>query len=327
MIKNNYTIFFRKFLFILMAAAMLTASGIGVRAFAEDKEMAKPEDEGDGYLPTTFKNLSRLYWGLGRFAPDDIDAVNRYLLINECELYQQYYYNDFEWSKILETTRDFLKQNSNKFPVRYEIMVPIFLGRYDMGKEEFELHDKSKVLGVRKIDVVVNGMRKVCDAGGNIPGYPRDIIVILSHPLFLSKIHVGRELAQLYLEETSRAFSALPANLQMMGYERTAYLRLKVRLQQYKDTVTVNARDVRAVIFGQVEGVEVYADDSKEKLLYREDKLKKRLRRARRYTDPSEEGDEGQGEDDEGGKEDGGGSASPLFPSGDAAPGGRSGKF
>lgn len=310
----------------MMAAAILAASGIGERAFAEDEEMVKPEAESDGYIPTTFKNLSRLYWGIGKFAPDDIDAVNRYLLINECELYQQYYYNDFEWPKILESTRDFLKKNSNKFPTRYEIMVPIFLGRYDMEKEEFELLDQSKVIGTRKIDVIVNGMARVCDVTTDIPGYPRDIIVILSHPLFLSKIHVGRELAQLYLEETSRTFATLASQLRMLEYERVAYLRLKVRLMQYKDTMTVNSRDVRAVIFGQLEGLEVYADADKEKLLYREDKLKKRLRRARRYKDPSAEED-GQQEDGENGEEEGGGEGEQSLPSGRAAPGDSSGKF
>ncbi|MBI4031557.1 MAG: DUF4852 domain-containing protein [Proteobacteria bacterium] len=324
-------IFFRGFPFILAAALMLAAVGAAPRAFAQETEMERPEAKSDGYLPTTFQNLSRLYWGIGKFAPDDIDAVNRYLLINECEMYQQYYYNDFEWSKILETTRSFLKENSNKFPTRYEVMVPIFLGRYDMDKEEFDLLDKSKVLGTRKIDVIVNGMKKICGVSDNIPGYPRDIIVILSQPLSLTRIPVGRELAQLYLEETSRTFSNLPPHLQMIGYERTAYLRLKVRLMQYKDTTLVNSRDVRAVIFGQLEGIEVYADGNKEKLLYKEDRLKKRLRRVRRYTDPSA-GAGAQDQQAEDGNEQGG-SGPPdegvfeSFPSGRVAPGGTSGKF
>ena len=86
----------------------------------------------------------------------------------------------------------------------------------------------------------------------------------------------------MYLDEARRKFEYLPAKLQMSEYERRAYMRLKIRITKYKETTRGIAGDLRAVVFGKIEGVEVYADTKKMKPMYISEIKDKRLRRFRR---------------------------------------------
>ncbi len=246
-----------------------------------------PTADDDGYVTPTLENLSRLYWSIGKLDIDNDEHINNYLVINECELYLRYFHNDFEWKKIQDATRDHILKTMGKFYTTVEILSPIYLERYNSEKEYFELTEDSKIVGTRRLDFAQNirAHKELCTVTGNIDGYPDNMIIILSRPFVLEKVPVKRELAQLYLEDAKRFYESLPPRLQMQRYERMAFLRLKVKVTQYKNTITVIRGEKRAVVFGQLEGYEIYADQDKMKPLYSKDTTGIRFKRLRRIPE------------------------------------------
>ncbi|MCB9995701.1 MAG: DUF4852 domain-containing protein [Rhodospirillales bacterium] len=260
------------------------------------EEIEQAED--DKYVSPTFQNLSKMYWAIGKLDIDDPKMIDYYLMINECPMYMQYYYNDFEWNGLQKATKDYILQSMGGFPTHFEFMSSIALGRYNVEKEEFEVADQDKIEGLRQIDVAVNetGYIETCGRAGEIYEYPQNIIVILNRPLVMETIPVEKELARLYIEEARRFYDNLPPEYRMKRYERIAYLRLKVRITQYKNTMKVAGGGLRAVVFGRLEGYEVYADYDKTKPLFKRNISEKRFMRLRRGS--KGEKDAETGEDD-----------------------------
>ena len=90
------------------------------------------------------------------------------------------------------------------------------------------------------------------------------------------------ELAELYLEEARAYYEHMPHYLKTRKYEKVAYLRLKVSLFQYKETVRAMSGYDRAVVYGRLEGIEIYADYKKLKPLYVKEIKDRRIRKKRK---------------------------------------------
>ena len=276
---------FRALSFIFLAVITISLSHSELRA--QDQEAPAAEENQDfnetidiidsvsrgtvdEYVLPTIENLSRLYWAIGKLDVDDDEAIDNFLIINECPMYLQYYHNDFEWAKIREATRDHIMTNLNEYATKFEILTAVELGRYDLEGEYFEIADNSKITGLRRLDFSLNdeSYRETCGKRGEIDGYPYNMVVILNRPLTLEKIPVKRELAELYIEEAKRFYENLPLMNQHQRYKRLAFLRLKVWVTQYKNTMRTQNGYPRAVVFGRLEGYEFYADSQKIKPLY-----------------------------------------------------------
>lgn len=224
----------------------------------------------DGYVAPTVQNLSKLYWSIGKMDINNDVHIDNFLRINECELYTRFFHNDFEWQQIRAATREHIQTNLATFPTTFEITNAIQLGRYNDEKQYFEVEEESKIEALRRLDFTMNRVidREVCGAAGIKEGYPENLVIIMNRPLTVDRVFVSPELAELYIEESKRQYEALPARYQINVYERLAYLRLKVRILQYKDTTTSINGDPRAVVFGRLEGFEIYADMQMMKPLY-----------------------------------------------------------
>ncbi|MBU0860072.1 MAG: DUF4852 domain-containing protein, partial [Alphaproteobacteria bacterium] len=196
--------------------------------------------------------------------------------------YQRFYNNDLEWEKIRNATRGHINHNVANFPTKFEIMLPIYLDRYTSDKGFFALTEESKMINLRRLDIGMNSKESVCRDKSEIKGYSRNLILTLNRPFTLTRIPVSRALAELYIEESRAAFENIPLNLRMEYYERIAFLRAKVRITSFKEYVSGRQGEMQAVVFAQLDGIEIYADLERQKLLYKEDKKEKSVRQRRR---------------------------------------------
>ncbi|HTK85656.1 MAG TPA: DUF4852 domain-containing protein [Patescibacteria group bacterium] len=231
------------------------------------KEEPKTDDQIDKYQLTTIHNLSNLYWELGMEDLKDDEAVERYLFINDCDLYLKYSHNEFEWNKIKEATRKYLAKNMALFPTNFEILLPLAVGKYDQERGEFDIEAESQLNNVKKMDVAPNFGVPVCRSMNEWKSYPKNIILVLIRPFTLKSFPASPELADLYINQTAADYSKIPLQEGFARYQRIAFLRLKVHIIQYLETVLFRTR-WRAVVVGQLDGYEIYADHEKFKLLY-----------------------------------------------------------
>lgn len=246
------------------AAAQQSAGGAAAEA-------AAPNATSDGYVKPTIQNLSKLYWAIGKMDLDNNKDIDSYLFINDCDLYNRYLHDDLQWQKIRAAARQELGQQVASFPTRLEILIPIYLGRYDAEKQEFEVEDDSQYINTKKMDVNYNGtLGRVCGSSDRIADYPKNLILLFSHPFSFTSVPMGQDLASLYINYTLSKVMNAPASLRNQLYKRLAYLRLKVHIIQYKETDISDEQNPRAVVFGVLDGLEVYADIGETRLLYSE---------------------------------------------------------
>lgn len=237
------------------------------------------------YEKPSIQNLSRLYWRLSKFTPDQDFAVDNFMRINECDIYKDYYHNEFEWRTIRESSRKFLQEQQKTFPLRFQFVQPLSLGEYDFEKKGFHVLDEYKLNAIRRFQVFSDDtFKNICGEEKYIQGYPRGILLELSRPIDFDFIPMEERRAKVLVDEKIKAFNTLKdkqkttENLYafrdavMVMYVKAFSLRPEQQDKRSADGNGYYTTDVLAVL----EGVEVYADKKKEKLIYHESYLRKK---------------------------------------------------
>ncbi|AEP09529.1 DUF4852 domain-containing protein [Micavibrio aeruginosavorus] len=243
----------------------------------------------DEYVPMTIENLSKMYWAVALPNIDSDDDIDNYLLINECEMYTKFYHNDFEWQEIRRVTRDYIQKNITQFPQTFEVIMPIYLDRYDIGAEKFLIEPESQFIGVSRLDTRYNNVSDdICGVKSTIENYPRNLVLNFNLPFSLRDIPVKPEVAEFYMQESLRQFEGLPNKLKLMNYERVAFVRLKVTMLQFKEFTRVGNGPLKGVFFARIDGYDIFADQNKRLLMYSESfsNGKGKRRRAKQNENP-----------------------------------------
>lgn len=295
---KNTTLWIRGFAFlILMFCGFLTA-GI---AHAEIEELVKgysdkyfKHNEGAGaeklsivnhkkvadvylYEQPTVKALSHMYWGLSLYSPDDDDAIDEFMRINECDMYQKFIGDEFEWEGIRNAAKTFIKNNKSEFPTRFEFIIPLKLRDYNERYLAFEVQDDFKIKSFRRFELfATDAYAKPCVKDQTIgSGYPRIIVLELSRPLTIVRVPMSKKIANAYTRKKNKEFKQAYTKLisrtkKAMYGMRNAYLFLKVKIFAHGGLLgrTRNSRLPSVRMMGVLEGYEVYADTKKETLFH-----------------------------------------------------------
>lgn len=206
------------------------------------------------YTQITYDNLYRLAWSYGAYGPDDIDALNIYLMVTECNLYKKFFANEFEWEKIRIATRDYLKNNKTKVPRYYEYVQPIFLGRYDYSLQGFPIIDAESFKGQKNFQFAsFRGGSTLCGVFSfDFARYPSTGVLTVDSPMNFSFVRVPLKLAQKYVEWRAKQGLGDADN-------RQAYIRYRIRVDDYNGIRTFEG--FNAFNFsGRLLRIDVFAD-------------------------------------------------------------------
>lgn len=236
-----------------------------------------PKKENEKYELPTFENLSKLYWTLGILDPErDVAAIDNFVRIHDCQVYLDYYRDDFEWRKIRAITKEKIINERATWPVRFELLVPVELGRYDFAKKEFPVLSEFLKEGARRITTGYNSMQdQVCDTKAmKIPDYPRDVVLNLSRPILIESIPMDPDLGQDYLIRTkilnAEEYRDRDPSVRERRYERMAFLRVRVRMIKFMEFMKAGDRgELYPLIFSSVESFDVFEDQDMKKILYK----------------------------------------------------------
>lgn len=295
-------------------SVLILVAFIALPVSAEEKEKTLTDEEKLMeyiYEPMEMQKMSQLYWALDVLDTENDTHIDNFLRINECDIYRDYYSNEFEWQSIREAGRAFVKENKESFPVRFEIMQPLKLRDYNFELQAFEVDKEFHIDGISRFEVLaLDYAEPICTGASysskieNIEGYPRGVLISLNRPITVQKVLTSPEKAQAYIDETSAIFRNYPAHQQTREnlYDlRKAYLVMKVKF--FADTGEIHWKDgvYFKDLFAVLEGIEIYTDISKENLLYAESyrrskedeaKRKKRKEKAKELRKEMKEADE-----------------------------------
>lgn len=228
------------------------------------------------YEQPTVKALSHMYWSLGLYNVSDDDAIDEFMKINECDMFQKFSGDEFEWSGIREAARNFIKNNKSEFPTRFEFMIPLKLYEYNERFGAMDVQDEYKIKSFRRFELFASdAYRTPCLRKEKlVNGYPRGIILELSRPLTIIRVPMSKQVANNYTRKINKAYKEkyrIDDRSKEKRYAmRGAYIVLKVKIFAHGDLLgrSSNTRLSMVGMMGILEGYEIYADRKKEILFY-----------------------------------------------------------
>lgn len=236
---------------------------------SEDEEVTILRDEYAGkYNLSTLENLSKLYWRLKAFDFDDEGAVGNFIKINDCKIYTEYLNDDLEWRKILQVMAQHLKDNQESFPVNFQFMLQLHLGRYDPDLGGFSVVDKTGFKDAKRIEVSsIDREDEICFDDTTTRDYPKSVVMLLNQPFTLDFLKMDEHVAQAYILRKKSEYSALNESVRVQRYERDAYLRLRVTFLQYDGNLRGRNDQPMAILFANIDGYEVFEDSDQKRLM------------------------------------------------------------
>jgi len=235
----------------------------------DDPEVTTVKDPLAGeYVKGTVQNLSKLYWRLQVFDDGDDRAIDNFMLINECAIYQNHINDEFEWANVRDAAKSMLKQEKKKFPLKFDFILPVELDTYDTERRGFPITRRLAFQDVRRLEISGNSLhREICGVKGEIKDYPRNVMLILKQPFTYDFAEVEETLAQAYILKRQQEIMNLDLEDRQKQYERPGYVRLRITFNQYQGTVKGNQGHMLAILYGSLDGIDLFGDPYEKMLL------------------------------------------------------------
>lgn len=245
------------------------ARSLPPRDVMEGDEITVVRDNYAGkYNVATLENLSGLYWRLGAFDLADNMAIGNYIKINECKVFTDYINDDMEWTKIVDTMRGHLEKSRDTFPLNFQFVIEVNLGRYDPARGGFPLVNNTGFTEATRISVnSIDNRRAICFDERPIEDYPRSVLILLPQPLTLDFIKLDEHVAQAYILRKKAEYNKLEESVRVKRYERNAFLRLRVTFTQYHGNIRGEQNSVLSILYGNIDGYELFEDASQKHLM------------------------------------------------------------
>lgn len=233
------------------------------------------DNSGFFYDSPTVEAFSHMFWKVGLYDFTNDWAIDEFMRINECGIYQKFFGDEFEWEKVRDATRTFLKKNKHDFPTRFEFEMPILLQDYDEKYETFELQDDYKIRSIRRFMLGASDIgAKDCVVDFQArQGYPRVLRMEFSRPFDLEHVPVSPDLAKAFIREKNKELLELPPSnrTEEQKYKlREVYAFLRLKVYSAGKIIPSNnpSRPPSVQILGVMEGFSIYADRHKKTLFY-----------------------------------------------------------
>ena len=238
---------------------------------------AQPESPfaGQDYSASNMENFSKLYWGMNMLDINNDVHIDNYMLINECDIYTDYFHHEFEWRSVRESARQYIMDNVGQFPVHFEFMQPLKLGEYDFEAGSFAVLKDYQILDMRRFEVVAPPaeLRSICGRKRSLEGYPKALVLDFNRPLRLTDVAVEEGLASRFITGNLGGIRQMGERFQTrerVHNARDAYIVYKAKIVGFKD-VDLGGKYDRAQFIAIVDGYEIYADQYRRVLLSAQD--------------------------------------------------------
>jgi len=226
----------------------------------------------DDYAEPTLENFAHT---LMRFKAIDMmnDALlDDYAMITDCEIYENFYSNDFKWSQVRSFMRDSIKMKSDTFPDKYYYEAELQLDRYDFKSKNFRFTDNTAVKGVNTFRFnFVNRTGQPRCYGRNLENFPSSYEIVIGAPVTIGGLPFSEEDANLllrYLEESKNIYRIIYVRFYMTvnHIEPLRKSELKSGSQKYIQPGVTGDEGMR--VEARLDSVKFYADPAMSKLIY-----------------------------------------------------------
>lgn len=225
------------------------------------------------YEDPTNQSLSHLYFGIGLYKTDNDWAINEFLKLNECDLYNKYSSDTLEWKNVVDATKSYIEANKKDFPTRFEFPVPILLDGYDQKTKTFTVRDGYTIESLRRFELYSSNYKDdTCLENARLgSSLPRAVVLEYSRPFTLSKVPMSPQKASDFIKERLKEAKSTYVNLteEKTAQFKDVYLFMNVKVFTHGKILGLSQRDVMTVqLMGILEGYAIYEDIDKRNLIY-----------------------------------------------------------
>ncbi len=272
---------FRKLLFWALSAGLFLSV---LAPSAKATETGAPTEAGAAktkyiYERPNRQKFSQLFWALDVFDINDDQNIDNFLIINDCDIYKDYKNNEFEWKNVQKSAREFLAESKSQFPLRFELVQPLFLGEYDVEKKHFNIVDDYKIKARTRFEVLPGDhAERLCNDLVPSENYPAGLVAEINRPIDMTVLEVPVDVAKAYIEEKTRIFNALGDSYKTryaIINQRDAYIFTQIKFLAYKKSYVDSSWLTMVELMAILENIEIYADRDKKFLLWSQDFRKK----------------------------------------------------
>ena len=155
------------------------------------------------YVEPSWANLMHTMARLNAFDVDDDVLIDDYAIITECQLYQNFYTDDFKWNQVRAALRENIQKHGNEFPLSYAYRGEVQLDRYDFKEKLFRFTDGSVI---RNINAVPMLQADAVDCGkAHIKNMPKSFRAMLATPFTILGLSIDADAAQKLLNDMKAA--------------------------------------------------------------------------------------------------------------------------
>lgn len=223
------------------------------------------------YLPATVQSLSNALFKIGVLRASDPLAVDEYVRIHHCGLYEQYGAEDVAWTRIREAQARELSLITPSFNEYVELEGSVKLANYDFAAGRFAFSDDTALrnMGLVKIADYAGGRYEPCvgrQYNVFVPrAHPMRLTARLSQPLTLSDIPLSRTEA----DRLIKSFNTRVIQIENEPTRRQVVMVMRLRLNG-PDPLSGSVDPASLTVTGDLDEIQIFEDVTREKLLYSE---------------------------------------------------------
>ncbi|MER2520477.1 MAG: DUF4852 domain-containing protein [Bdellovibrionales bacterium] len=224
----------------------------------------------DEYAKPSWPSMVRVLARFNAFDFSDEKLLEEYAIVTECEMYEQFYRDDFRWHKVLQAVKTSIGQFSMTYPTSYAYDVELQLGRYDFKNKLFRFTEKSKIYNVNSF-VLFQASAKACVGGRHIAFIPSVFRAVLDAAVYIPGLPLSQKDSEMLLElmdrdnNPSRIVKAR-FNLRVIYVEK--FHRTSDGDQGYYYTQKDKHEGPSARLEAHLDSVEFFEDAAMRKLIY-----------------------------------------------------------
>lgn len=199
------------------------------------------------YKRASLQNLSQSFIKLTGVDLNDDHLIDDFAIVNYCDLYRQYYADEFSWRQAREAFRRVIQRELESYPENVYLLGTISIGRYDFARKAFMLDEGSKFERT--------GVFRFQDRGFNCPGAPVQQLPLVYHfrltnPITLDRLEIPEDKAatirQIMEQERNR--------------DRKVYVTFFIRINDFTSQGGTGNVAIRATTRATLMSMRVYLD-------------------------------------------------------------------
>ncbi len=223
----------------------------------------KAQDYASQYNEVTFNGFADLFWKYNVYDVNDGDAVDSYLKLTNCGLFQKYYEDDFLWQIITQGFKRDLSYFASSIPNKYVVTAVMPIERYDFEKSAFIIDPRVALDNAGAIQIpFYQEIQRVCGSEFvDAKYFPVKMKFVGDRKFSLKEIPMNSRDANALLDRIRKNYN------KQLESNRVVYLRFLITISGVED-FEIDSKSPEIIFNGTLDELAFFEDPFMTKMIW-----------------------------------------------------------